>query len=125
MFYNGLDVNARSILDKVAEGALMNIKYEDEHDRYQQIMDTLNRIESSSTSALSIYGGDKPLFPYINNTTEDVKYIENRCGNPYSNTYNPSRRDHPNLRWSETQRGGNSFNHIKNTNYQPPFLQKP
>lgn len=32
MFYNGLDVHARSGLDGAAEGALMNRTYEDAYD---------------------------------------------------------------------------------------------
>ncbi|KAL1162454.1 hypothetical protein V6Z11_A07G201400 [Gossypium hirsutum] len=51
----------------------------------------------------SIFGKDKPLSHYLNNPTEDVNYIENRGGNPYSNTYNPDWRDHPNLRWGGNQ----------------------
>ncbi|KAA3461569.1 reverse transcriptase [Gossypium australe] len=60
-----------------------------------------------------MYGRDKPLFHYINNPTEDVNYIENKGGNPYSNTYNLEWRNHPNLRWGRNQRGGNNFNRIK------------
>ncbi|KAA3487069.1 gag-asp_proteas domain-containing protein [Gossypium australe] len=78
MFYNGLDAHARLGLDGATGGALMNRTYEDayelienmEDDIYQQLVGKLNYIEASN-NALSIYGGDKPLFHYINNPTED------------------------------------------------------
>ncbi|KAA3484989.1 hypothetical protein EPI10_007037 [Gossypium australe] len=72
-----------------------------EDDKYQQIVDRLNRNESASTS--SIHGGDKSLFHYINNPVEDINYIGNRGGNPYSNTCNLCKRGHPNLRWGGNQ----------------------
>ncbi|KAA3463837.1 Retrotransposon gag protein [Gossypium australe] len=50
-----------------------------EDDRYQQVMDKLNRMESSS-SASSIYGGDKLLSYYTNNPTDNVNYVRNREG---------------------------------------------
>ncbi|KAA3480930.1 hypothetical protein EPI10_021335 [Gossypium australe] len=58
-----------------------------EDDRYQQLIDKINRIKAEN-NAPSDYGGDKPLSHYINNPTKDVKYIENKGGNPYSKTYN-------------------------------------
>ncbi|KAA3486810.1 myb-like protein D [Gossypium australe] len=104
MFYNGLDARVRSGQDEAAGGELMNRTYKDvyeiikntkiapvkaiqEDDKYQQLVDRLNHIESANNT-LSMYGGDKPLFHYINNPVEDMNYIENRGGNPYSNTYN-------------------------------------
>ncbi|KAA3465703.1 hypothetical protein EPI10_000846 [Gossypium australe] len=69
----------------------------DEDDKYQQILERLNQIESTS-SASSMFCGDKPLSHCSDRPTENVNCIGNRGGNPYSNTYNPSWRDHPNLR---------------------------
>ncbi|KAA3465746.1 hypothetical protein EPI10_000887 [Gossypium australe] len=63
------------------------VKAIQEDDRYQQLVDRINRIESKN-SAPSIYGGDKPLFCYMTNPAGGMNYIENRGGNPYSNTYN-------------------------------------
>ncbi|KAA3453190.1 Retrotransposon gag protein [Gossypium australe] len=146
--YNGLDANARYGLDRAVQGALMNRMYENackiienmtlnscqwliEHftygqksamvkaiqqdDKYQ-----LNGIEFASTP--SMHGGDKPLFHYINNPIEDINDIRNKGGNPYSNAYNPSWRDHPNLRWGGNQGASNNSNQAKKTNYHPPYL---
>ncbi|KAA3483216.1 hypothetical protein EPI10_005407 [Gossypium australe] len=53
------------------------------------------------------------------NSSEDVNYIGNKGGNSYSNTYNPSWRDQPNLKWGGNQgRGNNSNQNRQNIAYQ-------
>ncbi|KAA3474003.1 casein kinase II subunit alpha, chloroplastic-like [Gossypium australe] len=117
MFCNGLDAHVRSGLGGATRGALMNRTYDDAYElikniamnSYQWQAERYTYGQKPSTiptnsgqtqpyksliNALSIYGGYKPLSHYINNPTEDVKYIRNRGGNPYSNTYNLRWRDH-------------------------------
>ncbi|KAA3483597.1 acidic leucine-rich nuclear phosphoprotein 32 family member B-like [Gossypium australe] len=88
------------------------VKTVQEDDKYQQLMDRLNCIKFTN-SAQSVYGLDKPLFSYINNPTEDVNYVGNRGGNPYSNTYNPGWTDHLNLRWGGNQGGARAFTKLE------------
>ncbi|KAA3461368.1 Retrotransposon gag protein [Gossypium australe] len=139
MFYNGLDGHKRLRIDGATRGAVMNRTYDDAHEiiesismnscqwptkcyTYGQKLRMRDTTDKSSSSASSIYGGNKPLCHYVNNPIKDVKYKGNRGGNPYSNTYNPRWRDHPNLRWDGNQGGGNNSNKVTNGNYQPTYL---
>ncbi|XP_027351219.1 glutenin, low molecular weight subunit-like [Abrus precatorius] len=45
--------------------------------------------------------------------------------NPYSQTYNPGWRDHPNLKWGQQQQGQQSSFQPVAGKYQPPFRQQP
>ncbi|XP_015382977.2 uncharacterized protein LOC107175761 [Citrus sinensis] len=45
--------------------------------------------------------------PFAPSSTEQAHYVSNfqrKQNNPYSNTYNPSWRNHPNLSWNNTQK---------------------
>lgn len=75
------------------------VKAIQEEDRYQQLVDRLNRIESITIT--SQIQEDKPLYHYFTNPTGDVNYVGDRGGNPYSNTYNLGWKGYPNLRWGE------------------------
>ncbi|KAG5513007.1 hypothetical protein RHGRI_038576 [Rhododendron griersonianum] len=43
--------------------------------------------------------------PFANNSSEQANFVSNyqRQNNPYSNTYNPGWRNHPNFSWSNSQ----------------------
>ncbi|MED6117901.1 hypothetical protein PIB30_114319, partial [Stylosanthes scabra] len=62
-------------------------------------------------------------------SSEQVNYVGNQPrppqNNPYSNTYNPGRRNHPNFSWggNQGQRTNNNFNN-QNWPYQPPFQRQ-
>ncbi|KAA3465728.1 hypothetical protein EPI10_000869 [Gossypium australe] len=102
IFYNGLDSNLRSSLDSASRGVLMNHTYPNERlsynpkpptvkvisegDKYQQILEKLNLLEMTVrpliTDSARGYGS------HFERQPEEVDYLSNRGGNPYSNTYN-------------------------------------
>ncbi|MED6203000.1 hypothetical protein PIB30_111211, partial [Stylosanthes scabra] len=63
-------------------------------------------------------------------TTEQVNYLGNQFrlpqNDPYSNTYNPGWRNHPNFSWGGNQGQRNTTNPPNvNRPYQPPFQRQP
>ncbi|KAA3480688.1 reverse transcriptase [Gossypium australe] len=61
---------------------------------------------------------------YFDNQLEEVNYLGNRGRNPYSNTYNPSWKYHPNLKWGGNQGGGNPIQNRFSPPYHPLHMQR-
>ncbi|KAH1096991.1 hypothetical protein J1N35_013912, partial [Gossypium stocksii] len=59
-----------------------------EEEKYQRMLDRLNKIESTSSRS-NIYDGDTQFDKYPMNPTKNINYIENKGENPYSYTDNP------------------------------------
>ncbi|XP_057418681.1 uncharacterized protein LOC130712882 [Lotus japonicus] len=59
---------------------------------------------------------------------EEVKVIGNPQNNPYSNTYNPGWRNHPNFSWRDQDKSGNSRQYSNQRGYsqdqKPPSSQE-
>ncbi|MED6129447.1 hypothetical protein PIB30_108010 [Stylosanthes scabra] len=62
-------------------------------------------------------------------STKQVNYLGNQPrppqNDPYSNTFNPCWRNHPNFDWGGNQRQWNNNNFQNNHQPQPPFQRKP
>ncbi|XP_010523391.1 PREDICTED: uncharacterized protein LOC104801748 [Tarenaya hassleriana] len=90
----------------------------DSDSKLQQVLDELTALKTklanasfvSSTSTSGVQQGELALYA-VDEGIEDVNYVAN---NPYSNTYNPGYRNHPNLSW----RNNNVLNPPQN-NYRP------
>ncbi|XP_010521027.1 PREDICTED: uncharacterized protein LOC104800023, partial [Tarenaya hassleriana] len=86
--------------------------------KLQLVLDELTALKTklanasfvSSTSTSGVQQGELALYA-VDEGIEDVNYVAN---NPYSNTYNPGYRNHPNLSW----RNNNVLNPPQN-NYRP------
>lgn len=83
-------------------------------------------LESGRAAANAIscvfYGGDH-LFEECPNNLASVNYVGNFNGdnNPYSNTYNPGWRQHPNVSWSNTQTAPGGSNNSNKPSHSPGF----
>ncbi|KAA3488247.1 hypothetical protein EPI10_032017 [Gossypium australe] len=91
-------------------------------DKHQQILDKLNRLETTSTRP-GVHKPTRTSSQYFESQSGEVNYVGNRGGNPYSNTYNLGWKDHPSLRWGGNQGGGNSSQNRQNPIYQSPYMQ--
>ncbi|KAF5449711.1 hypothetical protein F2P56_030128 [Juglans regia] len=75
-------------------------------------LDNINvsSIQSTNTIAGNHMGVDCQMGnPFTNNSLEQANFVSNykRQSNPYSNTYNPGWRNHPNFIWSNSQNVAN------------------
>ncbi|KAA3467137.1 gag-asp_proteas domain-containing protein [Gossypium australe] len=84
-----------------------------------------NGLENNLISVLDGVSGELPQNCKQNlvHQSDEVNYVGNRGGNPYSNTYNPGWKDHSNLMWGGNQ-GGNIIQNQVNPSYQPPHIQR-
>ncbi|MED6162704.1 hypothetical protein PIB30_073109 [Stylosanthes scabra] len=81
----------------------------------KQISTMKNKLEKLEVSAVSPFGA----------TSLPCSQPRPPQNDPYSNTYNPGWRNHPNFSWGGTQgqRTNNNFNN-QNHPYQPPFQRQ-
>ena len=81
-----------------------------------------------STVVSCTYCGEGHLFDNCPSNPESVYYVGNfnRNNNPYSNTYNPGWRQHPNFSWnSHSQNAGpSSSSSLPNRPQFPPRFQQ-
>ncbi|KAL5538589.1 hypothetical protein UlMin_045511 [Ulmus minor] len=78
-------------------------------------MDSMSsRLESKPTVECELFGGNHASIefqvgnPFASPNSEQASYVSNfqrQQHNPYSNTYNPGWRNHPNLSWGNNQGG--------------------
>ncbi|KAJ9189474.1 hypothetical protein P3X46_000762, partial [Hevea brasiliensis] len=98
---------------------MINAKFDALTNVLAKKMEDLSMLVSSSSSA-----GSSQQVAYAEETTscgvdygEQAAYVGNygnkQMGNPYSQTYNPSWRNHPNFSW------GNQQSQVPNQNFQP------
>ncbi|KAA3466231.1 Retrotransposon gag protein [Gossypium australe] len=143
IFYNGLDRSLKVSLDGTSVRAIMYNTYEQacqlikdmamnsyiqkpakvvkEDDKYLQNLEKLHRLET--TVRLSLNDVAQSYTSYPETQSEEVNYLGNRGGNPYSNTYNPCWKDHPNLNWRGNQGSENPTLNRPNPLYQPQHMQ--
>ncbi|KAA3469345.1 hypothetical protein EPI10_015142 [Gossypium australe] len=105
IFYNELDGSLRASLDGASIEAFMNNTYDQkpsrakvvkENDKYQQILEKLHHLKTTVKPYINDVARSYML--YSETQLEEVNYLGNRSGNPYSNTYNLGWKDHPNLK---------------------------
>ncbi|KAA3470251.1 hypothetical protein EPI10_015978 [Gossypium australe] len=70
--------------------------------------------------AMNSFMWSKERFTY--NLKPTLTKAKQKGGNPYSYTYNPGWKDHPNLRWRGNQGSGNILQNFPNLLYQPPHV---
>lgn len=58
-----------------------------EDDKYKQILENLHCLET--TVKPSMNDAARSYTSYLETQSEEVNYLGNKSGNPYSNTYNP------------------------------------
>ncbi|KAA3477598.1 casein kinase II subunit alpha, chloroplastic-like [Gossypium australe] len=67
-----------------------------EDEKYQHILEKLHCLET--TIKPSVNDVAQSYMSYLETQSEEVNFLNNRGGNPYSNTYNLSSKDHLNLK---------------------------
>ncbi|KAL5574401.1 hypothetical protein UlMin_023998 [Ulmus minor] len=119
-FYNGLVSNYRAMIDAAAGGCLMGKTPEEAHELLEVMAENnnqwhserviakrpaaVNEIDSVNVLSAQCQVGN----PFASPNSEQAKYVSNfqrPQHNPYSNTYNPGWRNHPNLSWGNNQGG--------------------
>ncbi|KAK8498802.1 hypothetical protein V6N12_066943 [Hibiscus sabdariffa] len=121
MFYNGVNAPTRMILDASANGTLLDKSLE-------EAFDILDRIANNDYQFPTSRLGPGRRTPGHHNPNdcptmhESASYVGNynrNDNNPYSNTYNPGWRQHPNFSWGN-QGGANASNAIRQQNLNAP-----
>ncbi|KAJ9536802.1 hypothetical protein OSB04_un000026 [Centaurea solstitialis] len=124
-FFNGLNYSARQMLDATAGGAFTTSSYNEGYNILEKIsnnnghwadsrskplqlagakddvVSSINTPEPSELPVQCAYCGENHLFDNCPRNPEKVNYISNnhKTG-PFSPTYNPGWREHPNLKWN-------------------------
>ncbi|KAL5560543.1 hypothetical protein UlMin_036754 [Ulmus minor] len=92
-FYNGLVSNYRAMIDAASGGCLMGKTPEEAHELLEVMAENNNQWHSERVIAKRPAQAN-----YVSN-------FQRPQHNPYSNTYNPGWRNHPNLSWGNNQGG--------------------
>ncbi|KAL5564485.1 hypothetical protein UlMin_027649 [Ulmus minor] len=119
-FYNGLVSNYRAMIDAASGGCLMGKTPEEAHELLEVMAENnnqwhserviakrpaaVNEIDSVNVLSAQCQVGN----PFASPNSEQANYVSNfqrPQHNPYSNTYNPGWRNHPNLSWGNNQGG--------------------
>ncbi|KAA3477375.1 Transposon Ty3-G Gag-Pol polyprotein [Gossypium australe] len=58
--------------------------------------------------------------PHYESQSEEASYLNNRGRDPYSSTYNPGWKDHPNFKWGGNQQSVNQAQSRQNPPYESP-----
>ena len=122
---NSLWPTERSLIQRIAgiyevgANTAVSVKL-DQICKYMETLSTQSNIGATS----STYGGaPEPTQP-----EETVNYVNNfnrQENNPYSNTYNPGWRNHPNFSWSNNSgQRNNPPPGFQQRNYPPPVFQQ-
>ncbi|KAF7827348.1 uncharacterized protein G2W53_018512 [Senna tora] len=124
-FYNGLPSEIRTSIDVAFGGALMSKPVDAAHTLLETMSSNNHQWHSDRHVHARVAGGAvKVVSPFVQACEncgemhtleqcplilESVQYLANRnANNPYSNTYNPGWRNHPNFSWSQNQGAGPS-----------------
>ncbi|XP_030963798.1 uncharacterized protein LOC115984958 [Quercus lobata] len=122
-FYNGLGATNRSMVDAAASGALMSKTHEVAYELLEELasnnyqwpieramprkiarvleLDSITSLAAQMKSFNDCQVGN----PFAQSSYGQANYVSNfqRQNNPYSNTYNPGWRNHPNFSWRNNQ----------------------
>ncbi|KAA3480754.1 casein kinase II subunit alpha, chloroplastic-like [Gossypium australe] len=104
IFYNGVDSNIRSSLDRTAEESIMFHTYE----RAYKIIDNMT---------MNLYMWPNERFTYKSKLPTGLRSL---C----KYTYNHNWKDHLNFKWGGNQGDRNQVQNQPNPYYQPPHLQQ-
>ncbi|KAH9792938.1 hypothetical protein KPL71_004353 [Citrus sinensis] len=114
-FYNGLRSNTRTMIDAAAGGTLMGKTPEATYELLEEIASNNYQWTSERSMPRKILGAHNvdvvtalsAQMTALSNKLEHLNVstiqTQRQQNNPYSNTYNPGWRNHPNLSWNNTQ----------------------
>ncbi|KAL4323802.1 hypothetical protein GQ457_11G023210 [Hibiscus cannabinus] len=110
MFYNGVNAPTRMMLDASANGTLLDKSAEEAIEILNRLANNDYQFPSTRRGMARRNGTTYELEPTDFNP-ESSFYVGNfnRNNNPYSNTYNPGWKQHPNFSWSNQRNPSNTI----------------
>ncbi|KAL4281737.1 hypothetical protein GQ457_03G019570 [Hibiscus cannabinus] len=113
MFYNGVNAPTRMMLDASANGTLLDKSAEEAIEILDRLANNDYQFPSTRRGMARKNGTTYELEPtdYVSANPESSFYVGNfnRNNNPYSNTYNPRWKQHPNFSWNNQRNPGNTI----------------